>query len=131
MKRLILTLICITVSLFALSACGHEHSFGEWEIKKESTCATEGEKTRKCDCGETESAAIEKKNHKAVQISPIEPTCTAQGYTGGTYCEDCGVYVEEPKPLPPSHKYAPKVVSDPTCTAEGVNLFSKGQNGFW
>ena len=36
----------------------HVHSFGEWEITNNPTCFAEGEKTRFCSCGETQTGAI-------------------------------------------------------------------------
>jgi hypothetical protein len=34
------------------------HNFGEWTVTKEATTEAEGEETRKCACGETETRAI-------------------------------------------------------------------------
>ena len=36
------------------------HSFGEWTVTKEATTKEEGEETRTCACGETETRTIEK-----------------------------------------------------------------------
>ncbi len=124
MKRILFVFSCIIITVLSLSACGHDHSFGDWETKTDSTCDAEGEKIRKCECGEIETASIEKKSHNVTETQAIEPGCTTHGYTKGTFCSACGVYIEEPETLEPAHKYSPKVTSAPTCTAKGVNLFT-------
>ncbi len=43
---LMLTLVCV------LTACGHTHSYGEWEISEEATCEKEGILMQKCSCGD-------------------------------------------------------------------------------
>ena len=56
MKKLsIIILAALLVALcFALSACGHEHSFGEWETVSAPSCTNAGYQQRVCDCGERE-----------------------------------------------------------------------------
>lgn len=46
------------------------HSFGEWTVTKEATTKEEGEETRTCACGETETRTIEKlaKDNKTVTV---------------------------------------------------------------
>ena len=56
----ILFLICIVASLVS---CGHEHQWGEWETVKEATSLEEGEKTRRCECGEIEIQFIPTLDH--------------------------------------------------------------------
>ena len=45
---------------------GHEHSFGEWTVVKEPTCAEEGKKERTCSCGKKETETIPKVGHNYV-----------------------------------------------------------------
>ena len=58
---------------------GHNHSFGNWIISRESTCGLEGEKYRECSCGQKEVEAIEMKKH-----SYDGNTCTACGAARGS-----------------------------------------------
>ena len=44
-------------------AANHTHEFGEWEITKEATCVTTGQKTRTCSCGEKETEELIKTEH--------------------------------------------------------------------
>ena len=124
MKRLIFVFVIIVMTVIVFTSCGHEHSYGEWKIKTDSSCALEGEKIRECECGEIETEKIKKKSHNVTAISEVLPTCENYGYTKGTYCRDCGSYIEEPMPISPSHNYVPTVISDPTCTANGANLYT-------
>ncbi len=54
----------------------HRHDFGAWEIIRQATCKNEGEKMRKCDCGEQETETISKLAHE---------------YNGAHICSSCGV----------------------------------------
>jgi len=122
MKRLILFLICAIFSLFLLTACGHEHEFGEWEIKTDATCTTTGDKVRTCECGHTESGIIPKLGHTVTVVAPVAPTCNQKGSTAGTYCSVCAKYIEKPVILEPAHKYKPTAINSPTCTSKGATL---------
>ncbi len=42
----------------------HTHQFGEWTTDISATCTIEGEESRVCLCGETESRAVEKLAHE-------------------------------------------------------------------
>lgn len=44
-------------------AANHSHEFGEWEITKEATCVTTGQRTRTCSCGEKETEELIKTEH--------------------------------------------------------------------
>ncbi len=66
---LLLTVLTLVTCVLGLTACGsvssiipdvapHEHSFGEWTIVSESTCAVEGKQTRSCACGHVETQAL-------------------------------------------------------------------------
>ncbi len=41
----------------------HTHKFGAWEIEKEATCEQNGQKSRKCECGDIETVDIAKLGH--------------------------------------------------------------------
>ena len=60
MKKVIAFSLALTMMLVVLSACGHEHKFGEWTILKEATCIEDGLKERACSCGEKETETIPK-----------------------------------------------------------------------
>ncbi len=104
-------MILIVTLLLSLTACKHEHSFGEWSVSKNATCTEDGVKTRYCDCGEKQSDVVPATNHNYVDnacancgdvkespeckhenvdvLSAKEPTCTEMGLTEGVVCLDC------------------------------------------
>ena len=69
MKKILSIFLCVLLSI-SLIACAsgetqHIHSYSEWTIKKESSCVTEGIKSRDCgDCGFVEYASIPMSAHK-------------------------------------------------------------------
>lgn len=69
-----------------------EHEEGDWEIVTEATCASYGEKVKKCTkCGLVlETASIEKSDHTIITIEGVEPTCLESGLTEGSKCSVCG-----------------------------------------
>ena len=41
----------------------HEHEWSDWTVTKEATCTEDGEQTRSCECGETETEVIPALGH--------------------------------------------------------------------
>ena len=80
MKRIISIILCLCM-LIALSACAHEHSFGEWETVKEASCIKEGSERRTCKCGEEEIRSI-----------PINDVHEFDEYG---YCKNCNKISDE------------------------------------
>lgn len=55
----------------------------------------------------------------------LEATCTTDGYTGNTYCTDCGILLAEGiKTDALGHKYSSKVTKEPTTTQEGIRTYT-------
>ena len=69
-----------------LTACGHEHVWGEWETLQEATCTTEGSKEHTCECGKTETVTIPKNNHSLGEWKQDKP-CDFYEYIR---CTECG-----------------------------------------
>ena len=64
------------------------HSFGDWSITKEATCAELGESSRSCErCQTVETKEIEKTEH-TYQEEIVPSTCKEEGYTKHT-CSVC------------------------------------------
>jgi len=96
-KRLI-ALICAGILLCAAVAFWflHPHSYGQWQVRKEASCTSEGEQLRKCFCGETETQTITKLEHTVVKDAAVEASCAETGLTEGYHCSVCGeVFVEQ------------------------------------
>ena len=107
--------ILIFTALISLSACKHDHEFGDWITSVEPTCAAEGEKVRTCACGQSQTEPIPVCEHSAITIEAIPSTCLSVGYTQGSKCEICDTVLVSPEQTPPSHVYS-SIQPEPTCT---------------
>lgn len=105
-----------------------EHTWDNGTVTKAATCISEGEMIYKCTlCGKekTEIIPIDSNNHgDNTEIRDIvNATCTAVGYSGDTYCLDCGAKIsvgEEIPVNPDNHNWSEvKVIVQPTCTESG------------
>ena len=68
-----------------------DHTFGAWEIVRDSTCTATGTKQRKCnDCAYVEQATIETKAHTLVYHAAQAATCEAAGNIEYWECSVCG-----------------------------------------
>lgn len=51
-------------------------------------------------------------------------TCTAEGYTGDTYCKTCGTKTKTGSAVAKkAHSYTSSITTQPTCTKEGVRTY--------
>ena len=129
MKKVALLILSIAI-LMCLVACSqgqdqtpaptpeHTHSFGEWSISKNPTCAEDGVKVRYCDCGEKQSESIPILNHTEVIDEAVAPTCTAVGKTEGKHCSTCNqVIVAQSEIAKVEHTYSGDF--DATCEVCG------------
>lgn len=76
------------------------HGFGDWVVVQQPTGTETGERTRQCgQCGFTEIEKLPVCNHANTQLrNVVDATCGKGGYSGDTYCADCGDLVLEGKP---------------------------------
>lgn len=59
-----------------------------------------------------------------------DAACTEKGYTGDTYCKDCGTVISQGTELPAlSHSYTEQVTKEPTETETGVKTFTCSRCG--
>ncbi len=118
----------ILAALFCLAACvpesqpneptPHMHNYGEWEITTAATCTQEGEKSRYCACGDTQTATVPATGHAYSEWETVKaPTCTEAGEKAKT-CK-CGDKLTEVIPAT-GHSYSEwATVKAPTCTEAG------------
>ena len=83
---------CETVVAAGTVIAAPGHSWSGWSVKTEATCTTAGEKIRTCAaCGETESETIAATGHRNTEVRNASAAdCDTAGYSGDTYCTDCG-----------------------------------------
>ena len=106
------------------------HSWNKGVITKKPTCAETGVKTYTCSiCSKTKTENIAKTTkHLHTEIrNKKAATCGETGYTGDTYCTDCGTKISSGKTIAKltTHTWDEgKVTTEPTCTAKGVKTFT-------
>ena len=74
-----------------------EHSWDNGKVTKEATCTEDGEKTYTCTvCNTTKTEVIPATGHQHKEVKNAKKaTCTEEGYTGDTYCTDCGELIKK------------------------------------
>jgi len=106
-----------------------DHSWNQGEITKEPTCKEEGEKTFTCTiCGNTKTEKVSTTDHQHMEIrNQKNPTCKEAGYSGDTYCTDCGVKIFSGQTIAKTknHNWDGGVITtEPTCTERGEKTFT-------
>ena len=127
----------LTASLYGLTAADMptinvyrcEHHWDQGEIITEATCTEEGEKTFTCTiCGNTKTEKVSTTDHQHMEIrNQKNPTCKEAGYSGDTYCADCGVKIFSGQTIAKTknHNWDGGVITtEPTCTERGEKTFT-------
>ncbi|MDE5778700.1 MAG: leucine-rich repeat protein [Lachnospiraceae bacterium] len=103
------------------------HLWGDGRITKQPTATEAGEMTYTCSrCTATKTEelpavckhmSLEVKNKKAA-------SCTENGYSGDSYCKDCGEVVEKGNDIPAAgHSWNEGIITkQPTATAKGERI---------
>ena len=105
------------------------HSWDAGKVTTEATCTEEGEKTFTCSiCGNTKTEKVSTTDHQHMEIrNQKNPTCKEAGYSGDTYCADCGVKISSGKTIAKTknHNWDGGVITtEPTCTERGEKTFT-------
>lgn len=122
-KQAFRSLLMVSITLVLLSlltACGHEHVYGEWAIDKAATCTENGTKVRLCECGEKETETISCTGHAAGDwIVDAEATCTETG-SKHQVCSVCTETIETATISAKGHQNGAWITDvDASCTATG------------
>ena len=79
-----LAVITITILLIVLIGNNHTHNFSEWEIIKEATFNSAGEKIRYCECGEKQKEILPKLTKKELTLQEWKTAFDANKYQSFT-----------------------------------------------
>lgn len=107
-----------------------EHSWDNGKVTKEATCTEDGEKTYHCtdaDCDKTYVETIPATGHQHTEVrDKKEVTCEEDGYTGDTYCKDCGQLISKGAVVKATgHSWnSGKVTEAATCKKEGTKTYT-------
>ena len=114
--------------LYAKWSDSHTHSWDSGVVTKQPTCTEAGTKTYTCtSCGKTKTIEIAATGHQHTEIrNKKEATCKAEGYTGDTYCTDCGAKVSSGQAIATiDHTWDNgKVTTEATCEHTGVRTYT-------
>lgn len=129
----------LTASLYGLTITDmptitvHEcdNHWNDGEITTEPTCIKEGVKTFTCTiCGDTKtetiSKAADKHLHNEIRDKK-DATCKDEGYTGDTYCTDCGKKISSGQTIAKTDNHnwnTGEITTSPTCKDTGVKTFT-------
>lgn len=106
------------------------HHWDQGTITKKATCTENGEKTYHCtdaDCDKTYVETIPATGHQHTEVrDKKEVTCEEDGYTGDTYCKDCGQLISKGAVVKATgHSWdSGKVTEVATCKKEGTKTYT-------
>lgn len=106
------------------------HHLDQGTITKKVTCTENGEKTYHCtdaDCDKTYVETIPATGHQHTEVrDKKEVTCEEDGYTGDTYCKDCGQLISKGAVVKATgHSWnSGKVTEAATCKKEGTKTYT-------
>ena len=103
-----------------------EHTWNEGKVSKAATCTEKGVKLYTCTvCDKVKTEEIPATGHQHTEVrNKTEATCTKEGYTGDTYCTDCGEKLSSGEVIPKKdHRYEEKERNEANCEREGYVLF--------
>ena len=127
----------LTASLYGLTAANTptvsvhscDNHWDDGKITTEPTCTKKGEKTFTCSiCGNTKTTTITATGHQHTEIRNQKvATCKEAGYTGDTYCSDCGAKISSGQSIAKTKNHNwddGKIITEPTCTKKGEKTFT-------
>ena len=112
---------------YGREGCGknHTHDLDSGTTTVAPTCTTTGEKKYCCaytNCPYKKTESLKATGHKNKETRNYKkPTCKYEGYTGDTYCKDCGTLLSSGKPTKKfDHDWnSGTVTKKATCKEEG------------
>ena len=114
-------LLMLLFSMITLSACGHEHAYGDWMTTIHPKCTQNGEQVRACQCGEQERRILPHTGHKEGNWYKVyDPGCTTEGQEE-LVCAQCDAILDARRIEPTGHIAGEWMVSvEATTTQNGM-----------
>lgn len=118
---------CGTLLSAGTSISKTNHTWDSGKITQTATCTAKGIKTFTCTgCKSIRTEEIPATGHSKVVKFQKEASCKSEGYTGDSYCQNCGALLEEGRVIPKTEHVwnGGKVTQTATCTVNGVKTFT-------
>ena len=99
-----------------------KHEYGEVVVIEESTCLEQGKGEKTCSkCNRVKEVKLELKEHTAVFVDVVSPTCTEKGITDGTVCSVCETTISGFQEIPAlGHVVVKDSAVEATCLDTGL-----------
>lgn len=105
-----------------------EHTWDSGKITTAATCSGKGIKTYTCTgCQATKTEELPTIGHQHTEVRNVKAaTCAQEGYTGDTYCKDCGMKLSSgQKTNKTEHQWnSGKVTKNASCTEAGTRTYT-------
>ena len=106
-----------------------EHTWDAGKVTKAATCTESGTKTYTCtSCNTTKTEEIPATgNHQNTELRNVkEATCAQEGYTGDTYCKDCGEKLSSGKTIAKTDHIwdSGRITKPATDTESGIKTYT-------
>ena len=106
-----------------------DHTWDSGKITKAATCIESGTKTYTCtNCNTIKTEEIPATgNHQNTELRNVsEATCAQEGYTGDTYCKDCGTKLSSGTTIAKTdHTWdSGKITKTATCKESGTKTYT-------
>ena len=102
----------------------HVHSYGDWYTVNDATCTTDGQKERRCSCGQKETESIKATGHTFGEWRETsKPTVTSKGQRSRT-CSKCGKSEHEEIPMLESYQVTVKLIDANTNEEVPISIAS-------
>ncbi|MBR3817401.1 MAG: InlB B-repeat-containing protein [Clostridia bacterium] len=118
----------------ATTTKAHDYKLDANHPASDATCIKEGETYYKCAClrEKTETGSTNPNNHVNTELRDVEAAkCGVEGYTGDTWCKDCGSKIATGSATPAlEHSFTTYVdQNDATCDKEGTEIATCDRDG--
>ena len=104
------------------------HTWDAGVITTMATCTAKGTRTYTCtSCKATKTEELPVTGHQHTEVRNVKAaTCAQEGYTGDTYCKDCGAKLSSgQKTNKTEHQWnSGKVTKNATCTEAGIKTYT-------
>ena len=106
-----------------------EHTWDSGKVTQEASCIKTGIRTYTCTtCQSTKTEEIPATGkHENTEVRNVkEATCAEEGYTGDTYCKDCGTKLSTGEKIAKkAHIWdSGRVTQEATCTKTGIRTYT-------